>query len=270
MAGKYFSRMEIINYNGTLTRNVMTRVQLLNSVRNITNAFYPYTIKDGERPDTIAYDYYGDSYYDWLVYIVNNIMDPYYQWPLVQLEFDEYIAKKYGSVEGAMETVLFYRNDWADDDSVLSPAAYESLPNVLKKYWSANADQDDTVLNYTRTPEDWTVNTNKIVSLKFTVAPTLVDGDKYTQGDASGFVKFVNGTVVVLQHIVGTFVVNADITSVATIFDAFDPDEIIYWTAVDAYTRETELNNQKKQIQLLDKKYLEIVDNELQTLLSGE
>ena len=35
---------------------------------------------------------------------INNITDYYNDWPLSQVEFDEYIIKKYGSIAGAEQT----------------------------------------------------------------------------------------------------------------------------------------------------------------------
>jgi hypothetical protein len=67
--------------------------------------FYPYRVKDHERPDTIAFDYYGDSKYAWLVLMANDILDPYNDWPMSDADFNSFIVSKYGSVEQAMEQV---------------------------------------------------------------------------------------------------------------------------------------------------------------------
>jgi hypothetical protein len=44
--------------------------------------------------------------------VSNDLIDPYYDWPLTQSEFDQYIVKKYGSMEVAMNinNANYYRN----------------------------------------------------------------------------------------------------------------------------------------------------------------
>ena len=59
--------------------------------------FYTYTIKDKERADIIAYSEYGDSTLDWVIYIINDINDPYYDWPMDNQNFISYLETKYNT-----------------------------------------------------------------------------------------------------------------------------------------------------------------------------
>lgn len=70
--------------------------------------YYEYEVKDGERPDVIAEKYYGDSRLDWLIFMYNQITDPYFQWPLSIRDFEKYIRQKYGSIPNAQATVNRY------------------------------------------------------------------------------------------------------------------------------------------------------------------
>lgn len=63
-----------------------------------------YEVKDGERPDQISYEEYGDEQYYWVILQINGITDYYSQWPLSAKELEEYTNKKYGGVAGANET----------------------------------------------------------------------------------------------------------------------------------------------------------------------
>ncbi|WVQ00043.1 baseplate wedge protein [Synechococcus phage MA10] len=78
--------------------------------------YYTYNVKDGERPDQISYEEYGDEQYYWVILQTNGITDYYSQWPLSNQELEEYANKKYGGVEGAnathhYETVETYNSD---------------------------------------------------------------------------------------------------------------------------------------------------------------
>jgi len=59
--------------------------------------FDNYNVVDGENPEDIAFKYYGDAEYHWVILMTNNITDRYYQWPLSQPQFAEHITDKYGA-----------------------------------------------------------------------------------------------------------------------------------------------------------------------------
>ena len=61
--------------------------------------YQEYIVKNGERPDQIAFDFYGDEQYYWIILQINEIVDYYNQWPLSQLELDSFIARKYETDE---------------------------------------------------------------------------------------------------------------------------------------------------------------------------
>ncbi len=58
--------------------------------------FDNYDVKEGETPETIAYKWFGDSEFHWVVLMTNNITDRYYQWPLSQPQFQTHLEDKYG------------------------------------------------------------------------------------------------------------------------------------------------------------------------------
>jgi hypothetical protein len=60
-----------------------------------------YIVKDGERPDQLSMKFYEDEQYYWVILQINEITNYYNQWPLSQLELDEYITRKYQSDEVA-------------------------------------------------------------------------------------------------------------------------------------------------------------------------
>ena len=85
------------NENWKLLPNILRRVKLRSGIRSGSFLFDNYDVADGERPEDIAFKYYGDPEYHWVVLMTNNITDRYYQWPLTQPQFQEYIKDKYGA-----------------------------------------------------------------------------------------------------------------------------------------------------------------------------
>ena len=114
----YFSHFPTIQYNsGGVSSKIKTNIpvtditkrfkitQLLNGAEAY---YYDYEIQSGDRPDTIAYKLYGSAKLDWIVLLVNEIHDRYYEWALTDDEFVEFINKQYGSVGTAQNTVHHY------------------------------------------------------------------------------------------------------------------------------------------------------------------
>lgn len=88
--------------------NLTKRFAVANFLNNARASFDEYYVQDGERPDIIAYQYYGDPTLDWLIMLTNEMHDPYFEWVLSYEQFNEYLRQKYGSVSAAQSTVHHY------------------------------------------------------------------------------------------------------------------------------------------------------------------
>ena len=98
----YFDRFPMMAYdvkgdkNYKLLPNILKRVKLRSGIRSGAFLFDNYDVKDGERPEDVAYKYLGDAELHWVILMTNNITDRYYQWPLTQPQFQEHLEDKYG------------------------------------------------------------------------------------------------------------------------------------------------------------------------------
>ena len=88
--------------------NIMMKAKIKSILTNDIVNYFPYTIPDSERPDITAYKMYGDVKYTWLIFLINDIHDPLFDWPLNSREFGNYIKNKYGSLNSAKNTVHHY------------------------------------------------------------------------------------------------------------------------------------------------------------------
>lgn len=280
----YFSKFPAVMYGNALATNIMARIKLDSSVRNSSTVFHSYVLKEGERPDTIAEHYYGDPYFAWLIYYANEIIDPYFEWPMNQRDFESFIVNKYGSSTAAYEKILFYKVNWETDENMIQPGAYDSLPARLKKYWVPVISHRGNIVSYERSQLDLTVETNQIVQLTVSDGTifTLEEQVKQINGstvEASGFVKYNSGTSVVVEKIEGEFstsyplinfsnTVNTSVSSVSLIKQCIPEEEVIYWSPVYAYNYENELNESRKQIQLIDASYIDKIELEMKSLLT--
>ena len=98
----YFSRFPLMAYDmkGTksykLVPDILRRVKLRSGIRSGVFLFDNYDVKDGERPEDVAFKWFGDPEYHWVILSTNNITDRYYEWPMTQPQFQEFIEDKYG------------------------------------------------------------------------------------------------------------------------------------------------------------------------------
>ncbi|WP_292486292.1 baseplate wedge protein 53 [Methanohalobium sp.] len=88
--------------------NITLRFIVRDIIKKRSFVYYSYSIQDGDRPDTIAAKYYGNSNYDWIIMIVNDIFDVNYDWPMDSYRFEKYLRDKYGSVAAAKSQVNRY------------------------------------------------------------------------------------------------------------------------------------------------------------------
>lgn len=58
-----------------------------------------YFVKDGERIEDIAYNFYGNSEYHWVLLLVNMITDPRNDWPLRDADVYTMTRLKYGNTD---------------------------------------------------------------------------------------------------------------------------------------------------------------------------
>ena len=88
--------------------NIMSRVRFKPSViENITD-YYPYKVLEGERPDIVSYKKYGTVAYSYLILLINDIVDPLFDWPLPTRQFENYIIEQYGGIATAQVTNKYY------------------------------------------------------------------------------------------------------------------------------------------------------------------
>jgi len=116
---KYFESFALTPYtldtnalNPQLVTNILARSTFLREIANNTSIAYEYSVKDSDTPEIIAHKIYGDAYRGWIVLMFNNIINPFYDWPLKNDALDSYIFKKYGqNIDTARSTIHHYEKE---------------------------------------------------------------------------------------------------------------------------------------------------------------
>jgi len=134
---RYFEYFPTLEYSstGTIDTNLLTDITVRAKFKSLAkeNAFiyYPYIIKEGQRPDILSHLYYGRSEYVWIILLANDIVDPLYEWPLNYFEFKSFIIDKYGSIESASTTTHHY--ELVDGGYEIDQTTYDATAVVDRK-----------------------------------------------------------------------------------------------------------------------------------------
>lgn len=275
--GKYFSPFPNTTYANTFCKDIIRSNGIAPAALKSSAVYYDFDVQSGQRPDTVSYDYYKNSYYDWMVYKANGVVDPYTDWYLAQNTLDEYIKSQYGTIAGAIEKILYYEVNWVGDDRRISLATYNAMGVSEKRYWRPVTDD---ALQYVRKELDWKVATNLIVKVFVTDPSIFVRGNHIIQSQngtviASGEVSFVGADHILVCTVEGEFAASSTIsipandkstttTSQAPVVVTYSIplNEFVYWRAVNAYDYEVEANEEKRRIRLIGKDYIQNVQRE--------
>tara|TARA_R100001377_G_scaffold59708_2_gene36035 strand:+ start:62 stop:598 length:537 start_codon:yes stop_codon:yes gene_type:complete len=99
----FFNRFPLFAYdvknnsNYKILPDILRRVKLRSSIRGASMMFDTYDVKEGERPEDVAFKWFGDAELHWVILMTNNVTDRYYDWPMNQAQFQEFIEDKYSN-----------------------------------------------------------------------------------------------------------------------------------------------------------------------------
>ena len=86
--------------NYKLLPDILRRVKQRNAIKDGQFVFDNYDVKDGEKPEDVAYKWFGDAELHWVILMTNNVTDRYYEWPMNQVQFQTMLEDKYSNPDG--------------------------------------------------------------------------------------------------------------------------------------------------------------------------
>ena len=106
---EYVSRLPDAKISDYITvKNLFKKGTLREDIFQNLALFTIYQIKGEDRPDNVAFDFYGNEKLDWLVLQCNNIINIYTEWPLPQRDFDRYLRDKYETYDNLYNGIHHY------------------------------------------------------------------------------------------------------------------------------------------------------------------
>jgi len=100
----YFSYFPQIYYdaigqgNYKKVTHLLKRVQIKKDLLETGTFFDEYIVPAGESPEIVSEKFYGVADYYWVILLLNGVKDRYYDWPLSQSDFEQYVTDKYTNI----------------------------------------------------------------------------------------------------------------------------------------------------------------------------
>lgn len=98
----YFNKFPLLVYTSnnnidySIVTDVTKRVRVAQEVKDNYAIYDEYDIRDGETPEVLAHKIYGSSEYHWVILLMNDIIDPRFDWVLSSIALQDYVENKYG------------------------------------------------------------------------------------------------------------------------------------------------------------------------------
>ena len=94
---KTFYKLNENSNDVDVVTNITSRFGFEQAFKNNSAVYYEYNIQDSDTPEIIANKFYGSSERHWAVLMVNDIVDPQFDWPLDQRTIISYMNEKYSA-----------------------------------------------------------------------------------------------------------------------------------------------------------------------------
>ena len=87
------------------TKNLWRRSEIVKEFKNSLTLFNEYIINNGEKPEIIANRLYKNPFYTWTLFVANDIVNYYEQWPRSSRQLAEYVTAKYDNPQATKHYV---------------------------------------------------------------------------------------------------------------------------------------------------------------------
>lgn len=140
----YFKNFPTTLWNKQIVVDISRRAAILDKFASNPYAFQTYTIQEEDTLEQIAYHYYGNASYSWLIVLANNIVDPYTDFWKNQRTLQKFIAQKYFD-----EASEYYGIEEPSEQQVLEFTQNRTISDNIV-YWYSQYNEDIQINNLTQ------------------------------------------------------------------------------------------------------------------------
>jgi len=208
---EYVSRLPDAKISDYITvKNLFKKGAIVPDILDNLALHTKYKIVGDDRPDNVAFDFYGDSELDWLVLACNNIINIQNEWPMLQNDFDRFLLDKYGTYANLNATHHYETQEVKNSrDVIIVPKELQCESDYKVTYFDSNVsglvtvNSDDCtteVTNYTYEERIEDAKRN-IYLLKQQYVSIIRDDMEEAMEYKEGSTQYVNGTLKKAENI---------------------------------------------------------------------
>jgi hypothetical protein len=169
---KYFVNFPKIDYDLDSTElqyvtNITSRFGLDENLKENSALYYTYNVDDGDTPEILASKIYDSPEKHWVILMMNDIVDPQFDWVLSYDQFNQYLEEKYS------------QPDYADTANT-NVSGLSWAQNIVQTYYKVVTKQIGANINIEKFEVDASTYANNTL-----MGINRTDGDTYTLRDGS-------------------------------------------------------------------------------------
>ena len=152
---EYVSRLPDSKISDYITvKNLFKKAALADDIIDNVVFHTKYDIVGDDRPDNVAFNFYGKSELDWLVLLCNNILNIQTEWPMLQNDFDRFLLDKYETYENLNAAHHYETQEIKNSsDVIIVPKGLECESDYTFSYFDSNTQRMIDVLSADCTTE---------------------------------------------------------------------------------------------------------------------
>ena len=252
----YFKHYPKTQFDGYELADITRKFKLSKVTEDTAVDYMTYTIKEGETPEDVAFYYYDSVDLAWLVLMANDIIDPYTQWPKSESNLERFIVDKYK----AQSRKTTYRQvlDWTKNQTITTniieyKSQFDLGVKLNRTSFIALGNSHTVSVRNIVAGNEYTIHTLGTISDDdWELLTGVRDSDNFVPGYK--FTAKANGTNILFAD-TGK-VTGSSLTNPAREF-----------IPVRAYDYEWEANEERRNIQLINKGYVATIQEQLETIL---
>ncbi len=245
----------------------MLSFKLSELLKNRTGYFFEYVVKDSDRPDIISHKLYGRSDLHWLVWLMNDIVNPYADWAMPYDSLNDYISANY--------TGQAFFVDVNDYDNIATnefvPGNLVTVPNTTQESIIASWEPSIQKLRVVGVTGSFTGGTTAYtqnqdgLTFAFQVSRVIRDEKESLHHfeDSSGNILDPNGYYIDndLVRVIGT-----PIPGTNRLIDQYINNGIVTQNVITVQENEEAKNEKNRTIRLIRPEYVDAILKEFNTL----
>ena len=117
-------------------KNLWRRAEVLKEWTSSMSIFTEHIVRNGERPEDLALRYYNNSFYNWTILVINDIVNVYEQWPRSTKQLNEFVYAKYDNPMATKHYVTIEVKD--SNENIICPAGQIVPSNFQISYFDGS------------------------------------------------------------------------------------------------------------------------------------